>query len=625
MNKIKIFTTLCLSFLFFNILLSITGSACKDIIAAGDATEGDFNLLMKVRDPSRPGLQVLCIVPEGYEYNYRNPWTGKTMSFTTKYKYIGVASKDDVIPNIVKAGMALSDAGIAYGDSDTNSRWINPTKNAWDDFDWIRYACQIAKTEDEAVKLLTEDAVKKMHATGVSENLFVVGPHKGFVVEADAFHYTTKEIVNGIDVRHNYPIELWKTQWLKLRPISKSFDTTVEKIIQKNKAIRLGSIFGIRIVEIGDDHVSVKPIGLFHAMKTKNIGVVTKIQIDERKSVGEFSVKLIEINGNKAKIFVSNIYKAWEDEIMKYINPRYGSITVNDMINWSRLTSEDLDGLRGMSQTNREYESVAINKIPKQNYEALSMGWFSANNAVSSIYVPFHISNTNIFDPYENGDAAQLSLDLSQVYNDLSENFSKTEKVFLYETDFIEDISAELIDEKFDVSDFLTISDMGMQRQAYMTENLWMEASKTLDGIYIMKILAKIWDSNYSTSLDQMKNALVSFDDNSGNYFVNKIMELSLDICKTRMDAAKAIGKQSPDAEIYYEKANQYLEQGNYNLGFKHLKNAYDECTLFIKGQALNQSDEEISKEKDRITLYFYIFLIIIAIILLIFVLNKKH
>ena len=29
-------------------------SACKDIVATGDATAGNYNLLLKVRDPSRP-------------------------------------------------------------------------------------------------------------------------------------------------------------------------------------------------------------------------------------------------------------------------------------------------------------------------------------------------------------------------------------------------------------------------------------------------------------------------------------------------------------------------------------------------------------------------------------------
>ena len=128
MNKWRLISLIFVIFLFSNFLISCNVKACKNIVACGDATEGNYNLLLKVRDPSRPGLQVLCIVPEGYEYNYHRPWTGKSMSFKTDHKYIGVATKGDIIPNIVKAGMSLSDVGISYGDADTGSNWINPTK-----------------------------------------------------------------------------------------------------------------------------------------------------------------------------------------------------------------------------------------------------------------------------------------------------------------------------------------------------------------------------------------------------------------------------------------------------------------------------------------------------------------
>ncbi|MGF3555297.1 MAG: hypothetical protein ACQXXF_08580, partial [Thermoplasmatota archaeon] len=187
MFKNRFISIILILLLFLNIIFSFNVHACKDIIACGDATHGDYNLLLKVRDPSREGLQVLCIVPQGYRYTYRYPWNGKPFDFIVSQKFIGVSTVKDVIPNIVKAGMSINAAGVAFGDADTNSNWRNPTKNAWDDFDWIRYACQKANNEEEAVKLLTEDVVKKLHAPGVSENLFVVGPKKGFVIEADAF------------------------------------------------------------------------------------------------------------------------------------------------------------------------------------------------------------------------------------------------------------------------------------------------------------------------------------------------------------------------------------------------------------------------------------------------------
>ena len=121
--------------------------------------------------------------------------------------------------------------------------------------------------------------------------------------------------------------------------------------------------------------------------------------------------------------------------MLEHINSQYGSITVKDMINWSRLTNDDLNGLRGMCQENVEFEAVAIYKIPKNNYETFSMGWFASNHASSSVYVPFHICNTDIYEPYKTGDAAQLSLDLYKSYNQsiLASNFSKIENVFFNE------------------------------------------------------------------------------------------------------------------------------------------------------------------------------------------------
>jgi len=610
---------------FLNILFTVNVSACKDIVACGDATAGDYNILLKVRDPSRHGLQVLCIVPEGYEYSYHHPWTGKSMSFTTDHKFIGVATQDDVIPNIVKAGMTLTDAGLAFGDSDTNSGWSNPTRFSWDDFDWIRYACQKAGSEDEAVELLTKDVVKEMHASGVSENLFVVGPNTGFVVEGDAFHYEIEEIVNGVAVRHNYPVMLWETQHLKKRPISKSFDTVVEKSVRKMGFIRLGSLYGVKVTGIGDDYVTVTPVGMFHILKSKSIGVVTKIQLGEQVSVGEFSVKLIEIKDNKAKLSVCNVYKAWEDELMNHIQPRYGIITVCDMINWSRLSSEDLDGLRGMSQKNVEFESVAVYKIPKQNYKELSIGWFSPNNACSSIYVPFHICNTDIFDPYKSGDAAQISLDLLQVYDDLSNKFNKTEDVFFYEIDSMEQISSDLLKNDKDVSEFLTIVDTGIQRQAYYTEELWMEASKHPSKQEIIGALTGLWENNYLFSLDKMQKAITSLKDISGStIIIEKIEDIALDICKSRIDAATAIGKQSPNAEKYYEDGSELIRQGNYESGFEKIEKAFTECTMLLEGRSIEKPDT-VSKENDETNLLLSIMVIIFVVIVFIALFFKKR
>jgi hypothetical protein len=623
-NILKVFTFLLLLCLFVNVLIIQPTSACKDIIACGNATDGDYNLLMKVRDPSRPGLQVLCIIPKDYKYDYHHPWTGKTMSFTTEKKYIGVASQDDIIPNIVKAGMTLTTSGLAFGDADTGSRWINPTKNAWDDFDWIRYACEKAKNEDEAVKLLTKEAVDELHATGVSENLFIVGPKKGFIVEGDAYRYDIKEIYDGVILTHNYPKELWKTQYLKTRPISRFFDTTVEKFVRNKQVVRLQSIYGLKVVNIGEDFINVKPVPFIYIAKTGNIGVTTTINLGERKSVGDFSVTLLEIAGNKAKIRVTNVFKAWEEKMLEYIQPEIGEIDVKDMIKWSRFTSEDLDGLRAVCQESVKYEGVAIYKIPKNDYETLSMGWFSANHACTSIYVPFHICNTDFFDPYENGEAAELSLNLMDEFDDLSEHFIKTEDVFLYEIDKVEDLSNDLLKKRYDVSDFITIIDMGMQRQAYVTQEMWMEINKKNKQQEISEIIAEIWNTNFSTSLKKMESAVSNLTEiQRSAYFQDKIVDIALDICKTRIDAAGSIGKDILSLEEEYDKAEKELKKGEYKRGFDSIHNTYSACELILQGKTIEDiKTDEQENEKS----YLIVILILIFLVLIIFLvwLKKK-
>ncbi|MCK5301422.1 MAG: hypothetical protein KAJ21_05910, partial [Thermoplasmatales archaeon] len=84
--------TLIILIFYLPILISSPVLGCKDILACGDSTGGDYNLLLKVRDPSRPGLQVLCIVPQDYEYEFYHPWTGEKIFFKVENKYFGITS-----------------------------------------------------------------------------------------------------------------------------------------------------------------------------------------------------------------------------------------------------------------------------------------------------------------------------------------------------------------------------------------------------------------------------------------------------------------------------------------------------------------------------------------------------
>jgi hypothetical protein len=571
-----------ISIIFFSMQFAIQPAfACKDIIACNDATAGDFNLLLKIRDPSRPGYQTISIVPKGYTYEYHHPWTGKPMRFETTHKMICVASEKDTLPNIVKAGMCFTDAGLAFGDADTVSNWKNPSKYAWDDFDWIRYAAQSADTEKEALDLLTEEVVDDLHATGVPENLFVVGPESGFVVEADVIHYDITEVSDYV-VMSNYAKNLWKKS-IFYRTIGPSFDATFEGTVRKGKTVRLGfgSIFGIRILDIGSDYVEVKQIPIQFS-KGNIIGrqidflQTTRIYIDDMAKVGFYSVRLLDIEDNKATITMCFEYNEWERLMKERIDLVNGAIDVDDLMHWSRIHSEDLDGLRGMCDENEafRYEGDMIYKIPSDNYDLLSQGWFSPSHACCSIYIPVHIGDTDIYDPYETGEAAKLSLSLLDSYGHdyFSESFHSVEQVFINELAMLHPKIIDLIALDNTVSDFLTISDMSMQNQAFITQQIYLQLSTESTQDEILESMSSIWSQNYSKTLYNIKDYFVN---NTQQQVSENLLTIAKSIVQTRIDLCESTGISCPVATQHYEEGLQQIDNEHYEEGFTYLINSF--------------------------------------------------
>jgi hypothetical protein len=494
---------LFIALLLVSILIFPIGKSCKNIVVTPPATAGNYSLLLKVRDPSRPGLQVLCRVPEGTQYTYRHPWTGKSWDFIVTHTFFGVATQGDTLPNIVKAGMVLTDAGLAFGDADTLSQWVNPTNNAWDDFDWIRYACQTADNEDEAINLLTTDAINHLHATGVSENLLLVGPQRAVVIEADAVHHSIKDIPDVL-VMSNYPKDLWRTQLLRSLPIAFSFDTEKETWVRRGTVVHLESLCGIKLLEITPSLITARVFPLF-AFKNSDLDKEVTISVGERETVGPYSVKLLEINENAARISLSTVEYAWEQELRNKIQPIIGNITIQDMIRWSRLHASDLDGLRPMCEDRYTYEAAMVFKIPNEHANLLSSGWFVANHACSSIYIPMHICDDDFYDPYETGDAAALSLALLQKYGhgNLTSLCQSVENVFLLENEINEALAHLMIHADLNITSFLSELDQGMQEQAFLTQQLWLSAPNISRGI-----IENIWNENYTMTQKNIQRAV---------------------------------------------------------------------------------------------------------------------
>lgn len=65
LQKQKVLAYLLIFIVLFSVNIIPIGKSCKDIVITPAATAGDYSLFLKVRDPSRPGLQVLCRVSKG--------------------------------------------------------------------------------------------------------------------------------------------------------------------------------------------------------------------------------------------------------------------------------------------------------------------------------------------------------------------------------------------------------------------------------------------------------------------------------------------------------------------------------------------------------------------------------
>ena len=606
--------TLVSIFIFLLIPISFHPvTACKDIIACGSTTQGPYNLLLKVRDPSRPGYQVLTIVPENYSYIYHHPWTGTPLSFTVSQSYIGVATKGDTIPNIIKAGMAYTKAGLAFGDADAITNWKNPSPFAWDDFDWMRYACQTAETEEEAVSLLTDHAVDRLHATSVPENLFIVGPRKGYIIEADMIHYHTTELIDDVVVMSNYGKHLWnKSPFLLL--IAPSFSSTFQGTVQNGQRVRLGPncLYGITIVAITSDSIKVRQTPIqFHKGniigKEYELFSTTTINLNQAETVGFYRILLEDIQENQAVISMSYEYAAWENTMSKIIEESLGSITLETMIQWSRLHSEDLNGLRGMcdNETIYPYEGCMIYKIPETSYDIISEGWFAANHPCSSIYVPTHITNIDIYEPYQTGAAAELCLSLLKIYGHgtLSESCRQVETAFMHELQLLEPIIESYLKNQDDVSLLLTISDRGMQEQAFLTQQLWHNITKVQGYEQTFPKILDLWNNNSLMTLTQIEQIITTLKPcNRHSSIHNDLIAIAESIIKRRIDLLSHINKDFQLQEQFI-KATSLLYQGKWATGFQLYHNLFNMTTHQLSGY---NSHQQFSEPNHFLSTIFY-------------------
>ena len=106
--------------------------------------------------------------------------------------------------------------------------------------------------------------------------------------------------------------------------------------------------------------------------------------------------------------------------------------------------------------------------------------------------------------------------------------------------------------------------------------------------------------------------------------FREKIGEIALDICKTRIDVAIISEKTVSSAEEKYGKGKQLLENGKYEQGFNSLQKAYMESDMILKGQEIPVSEETETGEI-QLNVLLYLIIAILVIIVLFVVLKSKR
>jgi hypothetical protein len=415
-----------------------------------------------------------------------------------------------------------------------------------------------------------------------------------FVIEADFFHYEIKEIIDNVAVMSNYVKDLWQKSFF-LRMFAPSFDSIFHGEVIKGQVIRLGKgcIYGIKIVNVNADSIEVKQVPLQFSKdniigRTFDLFSTMNIQQFDNETVGFFRIGLENVTGERAIISLCYEYYAWEEEMLDIIKRSIGSISALTMMNWSRIHYSDIDGLRGMCDDHEiyPYEGSMIFQIPRLSYDLLSVGWFAANHACSSIYVPVHICTTEVYEPYITSEAAELSYKLLESYGHdvLSEPFNQIERVFIKELEDLNPLIIGIINDPVNLSLFLTAVDVGMQKQAFLTQQLWMNVSSEEMLYSFIPMFSSIWDTDYSLSLFHMKQICDQLDNEQSRlHYIDKIIDISLSIVDTKLHQCKIIGFKDNQAELRLGRALDNFNNGHYQEGFSDLLCSYERFVKLLE------------------------------------------
>jgi hypothetical protein len=106
-------------------------------------------------------------------------------------------------------------------------------------------------------------------------------------------------------------------------------------------------------------------------------------------------------------------------------------------------------------------------------------------------------------------------------------------------------------------------------------------------------------------------------------FFIKKICEIGLDICKSKIESSKMINMFYPNAENNYNLSYDLIQKGEYKLAFSQLEKAYNE----YYGHNTDEESMELDKidtSKNEIIIILITLITILSLATLIYVISKN-
>ena len=269
-------------------------------------------------------------------------------------------------------------------------------------------------------------------------------------------------------------------------------------------------------------------------------------------------------------------YNAWEQKITDRLKEKYGRITVTDMMNLSRLHSDDLDGLRGMCEG--EKKAAMIFKIPC--HEGVSMGWFAPDQC-ASIFVPVHICDTEIYGAYTSGEAADIAISLLAKFGHGNLNVTSMERVLVRENERMEGIAVE---NPSQTADILTLVDVEMQKQAILMQKLYLNA----EGDELEE-LNRIWAADYYETVCNIEHNISRF----GDYGQEQLAAMALSMGRARAGVKSMVN--GSNALKDYNRAEALISEGHYREGITVIKHIFEDTDRSLFG-VTHEKEQDLSE-----------------------------